>query len=76
MDMDRLVQRVSKQLAARPSRRGVVATLAAGAGAVLAGLRRPGEVAAAAYKKTSCCVGKPGPNPYQCPKNTSSAGYG
>jgi hypothetical protein len=76
MDMDRLVRRVSEQLAARPSRRGFVATLAAGTGAALAGLRGPDEAAAKAHKKDSCCVGDPCPSPYQCPKNADPAGYG
>jgi len=61
MDMDRLVRRVSEQLAARPSRRGIVSTaakLATGAGVVLAGLRNPGEALAL---QGTCCEG-----PYEC----------
>lgn len=76
MDMDRFVQRVSKQMATRPSRRGVVTTLAMAAGAVLTGLRNPDEAAAKAHKKDSCCVGKPCPSPYRCPKTADPAGYG
>jgi len=57
MDLDRLVRRVSEEVAAKPSRRGFVTTLAVGVGAVLAGLRSPGEEAAA-RSKGSCCTGK------------------
>jgi hypothetical protein len=58
MDIDRLARRVSEQLAARPSRRSSISTaakLAAGAGAVLAGLRGASE--ASAQIASSCCDG-------------------
>jgi hypothetical protein len=64
MDLDRLVRRAGEQVAAQPSRRGIVtrvAKLAVGAGGVLAGLRR-GEVAAIQIGD-SCCTGSG-----QCPK--------
>jgi hypothetical protein len=61
MDVDRLARRVSEQLAARPSRRGIVSAvgkLAAGAGVVLSGLRHPSG-ASAEYCPVagSCCSG-------------------
>lgn len=59
MDMDRLVRRASEQLAARPSRRGIVsavAKLAVGAGAIRAGLGGTGEAAAQTIGN-SCCTG-------------------
>jgi hypothetical protein len=58
MDIDRLARRASEQLAAQPSRRGIVtrvAQLAVGAGALLAGLHR-GEVKARQIGN-SCCDG-------------------
>ncbi len=58
MDIDRLARRVSEQVAARPSRRSILSTtakLAAGAGAVLAGLRGVDE--AGAQIGSSCCTG-------------------
>lgn len=64
MDIDRLARRASERLAAQPSRRGIVAKaakLAAGAGALLAGLGR-GEVEAVQIGH-SCCDGVG-----QCPK--------
>jgi hypothetical protein len=73
MDMDRLVRRVSEQLAAQPSRRGIVsavAKLAAVAGVALAGLRHPGEAAAQAIEGT-CCTGRVcQPNGATCPGGT------
>jgi hypothetical protein len=63
MDLDRLVRRASEQLAARPSRRGIMSTatkLAAGAGAVLGSLRVPsGAAAESEYPPIpySCCTG-------------------
>ncbi len=59
MDIDRLARRASEQLAARPSRRGIVSTIAAGAGVILAGLRGTGEAAAQDFCaiKDSCCTG-------------------
>jgi hypothetical protein len=66
MDIDRLARRVSEQLAARPSRRGIVsaaAKLAAGAGAVLAGLGERREAAAVQLDNT-CCRGD-----YECGDN-------
>jgi hypothetical protein len=62
MDIDRLARRVSEQLAARPSRRGIVSTvakLAAGAGVVFAGLRHSNGAAAEGYQLIpgSCCKG-------------------
>ena len=58
MDMDRIARRVNARLAARPSRRGVVATvskLAIGASAVAAGLYA--EEAASQTLGASCCTG-------------------
>jgi hypothetical protein len=64
MDLDQLARRTSEQVAARPSRRGIMGAatkLAVGAGALLAGLRR-GEVAAIQIGD-SCCNGSG-----ECPK--------
>ena len=69
MDMDRIARRVNARLAARPSRRGFVATvskLAIGASAVAAGLRA--EEAAAQTIGDSCCTGAS-----PCPDNTCPA---
>ena len=58
MDMDRIARRVNARWAARPSRRGFVATvskLAIGASAVVAGLRA--EEAASQTIGASCCTG-------------------
>src|SRR5215212_833046 len=57
MDLDRLVRRASEEVAAQPSRRGFVATLVVGVGAVMAGLRSTGEEAVAG-SKGACCTGK------------------
>jgi hypothetical protein len=64
MNLDRLVRRVSEQVAAQPSRRQIVsrvATLAVGAGSLVAGLRR-GKVEAVQIGN-SCCDGV-----RRCPK--------
>ena len=76
MDMDRLVRRVSEQLAARPSRRGFVATVAAGAGAVLAGLRGSSVAAESPYTyEETCCTGSPCDKPNRCPPRASKRGW-
>jgi hypothetical protein len=76
MDMDRLVRRVSEQLAARPSRRGFVATVAAGAGAILAGLRGSGVAAESPYTyEETCCTGSPCDKPNRCPPRASKKGW-
>jgi hypothetical protein len=64
-----------EQLAARPSRRGFIATLAAGAGAVLAGLRGTGEVAAQTNGE-SCCTGTPCKNGNRCDHGTKQGANG
>jgi hypothetical protein len=68
MDIDRLARRVSEQLAARPSRRGIVSAvgkLAAGAGVVLGGLRHPSGAGAAEFCQMAdtCCTNNCG-SPY------------
>jgi hypothetical protein len=71
MDIDQLVRRVSEQLAAQPSRRGIVsamAKLAAGTGAVIASLRGPD--AAGAQVGNSCCTGAPGCKGNKCPPHS------
>jgi hypothetical protein len=75
MDMDRLVRRVSEQLAERPSRRGFVATLAAGTGAALAGLRGPGVAAAPFKSGPTCCRGDLCDKPNRCNPRSSKKGY-
>lgn len=73
MDTDRLVRQTGEQVAARPSRRGIVsavAKLAVGAGSILAGLRGPSEATA---KKIgdSCCSGpRPCKKPGACDHGT------
>jgi hypothetical protein len=69
VDMDRLARRVSAQLAARPSRRGFVAKLAAGTGAVLAGLQRYEDAAGQTIGNT-CCTGASECQSNSCPKGT------
>jgi hypothetical protein len=68
MDIDRLVRRAGEELAARPSRRGIVgaaAKLAGGAGALLASLRGPGE--AGAQIGNACCTGARACKDDKCP---------
>ena len=69
MDIDRLARRVSDQLAGRPSRRGFVAKLATGAGAVLAGLQRYEDAAGQTIENT-CCTGASACQSNSCPKGT------
>ncbi len=79
MDLDRLARRVSEQLAAQPSRRGIlakVAKLALGGGALLAGLQRYEEAAGRSLGNT-CCTGNracTGKTDGICPRN-SRAGW-
>jgi hypothetical protein len=71
MDIDQLVRRVSEQLAAQPSRRGIVsavAKLAAGTGAVIASLRGPG--AAGAQIGNACCTGARACKDNKCPPHS------
>ena len=56
MDIDRLARRASEQLAARPSRRGIVKTLAVGTGVIVAKLQRYEEAAGQTIGST-CCTG-------------------
>jgi hypothetical protein len=73
MDIDRLVRRVSEQVTARPSRRGLVSVLAVGPGAVVANLRGPSGVAVAQLSG-SCCTGDPCQNVNRCDFRTKK-GY-
>ena len=60
MDIERIARQVNARLAARPSRRGVVAAvgrLAAGAGAVAAGLRAGQALAQYPPIEGTCCTG-------------------
>ena len=69
MDIDRLARRAREQLAAHPSRRGIVKTLAVGAGVIFAKLQRYEEAAGQTIGNT-CCTGA-GPCPEnRCPKST------
>jgi hypothetical protein len=72
MDIDRLARRASEQLAARPSRRGIMGAatkLALGAGAIFAYLQRYEEAAGQTIENT-CCTGAAPCRENRCPKST------
>lgn len=69
MDIDRLARRASEQRAAQPSRRGIVKTLAVGAGVIFAKLQRYEEAAGQPIGNT-CCTGASACSTNRCPKGT------
>jgi hypothetical protein len=72
MDIDRLARRASEQLAARPSRRGIMGAatkLALGAGTIFAYLQRYEEAAGQPIGNT-CCTGAAPCSENRCPKST------